>query len=178
MPDRLMAEWPRLLPGYDWAPAYWAVRRAKRKLSMPDLMPAPPRGILIHSGDEGPGTAEYAWTDDARYWAHFAWSRTRGRYVQTDYLDAWAPHGGYCNGYSIGIEMPGPDEQNPRPERQRILTVALVRELVEALPSIRWISGHQFIDAEKHDPGPGVTADWWDGLGLDVRWSWQGRGLR
>jgi hypothetical protein len=175
---RPMAEWPRLLPGYDWRPAFWATRRARRGLSTPYLMPDPPRGILIHSGDRAAGTAEWCWQDEARYWAHFAWWAARGCYVQTDWLDIWAPHGGYVNPYAIGIEMPGPAAQNPRPERQRVQTVALVREIVEALPSIRWISGHQWIDEHKTDPGPGVDASWWEGLGLDVRWSWQGKGLR
>jgi hypothetical protein len=170
-------EWPDLLPGVEYRPAYWATRRRERRLPTLDLLPKPPEGIVIHSGQDGPGTAEWAWRKEARYWAQLAWWAARGRYVHTDTLRAWAPHGGPYNSRTIGIELPGPAAENPRPAGHREATVALVRLLVAALPSIRWITGHQFIQSTKRDPGPGVTADWWDGLGLEVHWTWVGSGL-
>jgi hypothetical protein len=166
-----------LLPGYDYKPAYWATRRKERGLHTPDGMVKPPTGILIHSGAQGPGTAQWAWKPAARYWAQFAWDADRECYVATDYLTAWAPHGGQYNGVSIGIEMPGPWTLNQRPVEQRESTVRLVRDILAEVPSIRWITGHEFVEAIKDDPGPGVTADWWDGLGLDVHWHWVGSAL-
>jgi len=34
-----------------------------------------------------------------------------------------------------------------------------------------------FFDKAKQDPGPGVKPEWFDGLGLDVKWEWVGRSL-
>ena len=169
----LPAEWPDRLPGYEWRPAHWALKRKERGLSTPPLLPAPPPGILIHSGSTGEGTAEWAWSRSARYWAQFAWSSTLRRYVQTDWLTAWAPHGGALNRWSIGIETPHHPGQGGD---HREATIRLVRELTGALGS-EWITGHRFGDHDKRDPSEIVTADWWAGLGLRTYWTWQGEGF-
>lgn len=163
-----MAEWPSELPGYLQLPAYHA-------LVLPALEEPPP-GIMIHSGDEGEGTAEWAWNQAARFFAHFAWSTTHRQYVQTCSLRLRAPHAGAYNGW-IGIEMPGPWHRNPRPPEQRKAVRALVRELHAALPSTQLLTGHRWVERKKMDPGPGVEASWWDGLGLEVHWRWVGREL-
>lgn len=166
---QMIAEWPDLLPGYDWRPAARA-GKAGRLL-------APPVGIVIHSGDKGAGTAEWAWKPEAGCWAHFAWSSTLGRYVQTERMDRRAYHAPPYNGCSLGIEMPGPAAANPRPPEQREAVRHLVAEMMAAIPSLRWITGHQWITHDRQDPGPGVTGDWFDGLGLEVHWRWVGGGL-
>lgn len=165
------AEWPDLLPGYDWRPAFWSTRRRDRRLPTPDLLPAPPRGILLHSGDLGRGTAQWAWRRDALYWAHWAWDAVRCCYVQTDSLHSWAPHGGTLNQWTWGIETPhhpGADDS------YRDQTVRLVRDLRDQ--GAEWITCHRFVDHGKRDPGEVVTADWFAELGLRLYWGWQGEG--
>jgi hypothetical protein len=165
--------WPERLDGYDWAPAYWAERRAGRGLKTPDRLPMRPTGIVIHSGATGEGTAEWAQREDgaAQFWAHFAWSSHLGRYVQTDSLHAWAPHAARLNRYSWGLETPHHPGQDGTHREE---TVELVRRLVEL--GAQWITGHRFVERTKRDPGECVTADWWDGLGLRVHWAWVGQG--
>lgn len=167
----VMSAWPSRLPGYDWRPAYWATRRKERNLSTPSQLPVLPMGILIHSGDAGTGTAQWAWRPEARYWAHFAWDRTRRCYVQTDWLTAWAPHGGALNRWSWGIETPHYPGQDGEFRYQTVALVAALRDL-----GAEWITGHRFGDHGKRDPGEVVTADWWQELGLRVYWEWQGMG--
>jgi len=173
-----------LLPNYQYLPAWWATRRKLRRLPTPDKLPGPPVGIVLHSGEKGPGTAEWAWKTDkttglgaAWFWAQFAWWHKKGCFVQTDFLDAWAPHGGFYNQFSIGLELPGPFYLDPRPEEHRLATVKLVTDLVTFCPTICWLTGHMFFDKAKQDPGPGVKPEWFDGLGLDVKWEWVGRSL-
>jgi hypothetical protein len=167
----MTADWPERLPGYDWLPAYWATRRAERGLVTPDLLPARPTGILIHSGDSSAGTAQWAWRPEARFWAHFAWDRRACCYVQTDSLTSWAPHGGAFNRWCWGIETPHYPGSG---DAFRADTVELVRQL--AARGAGWITGHRFIAHHKRDPGEVVTGDWWDGLGLRVYWEWAGEG--
>ena len=160
-----------LLPGYDWRPAHWATRRRARGLTTPDLLPAPPTGIVIHSGSTGAGTAQWAWRAAARLWAHFAWDAIGRCYVATDYLDAWAPHAGPLNRWTWGIETP---HHPGAGDEYRDQTVELVRRLAER--GAVWLTAHRFVDHDKRDPGSAVTADWWDGLGLRVYWTWSGEG--
>jgi len=164
-------DWPGRLPGYDWRPAYWATRRKARRLSTPAELPARPTGILIHSGDAGTGTAQWAWREEARFWGHFAWDRARHCYVQTDWLTAWAPHGGALNRWTWGIETPHHPGQDGEHQGD---TVELVRQLVAR--GAQWITAHRFVDHGKRDPGSVVTADWWTGLGLRTYWEWSGEG--
>lgn len=181
-----------LLPGYEYRPAWWCAtpsRRKLRKLPTPDKRPTPPIGIVLHSGDKGPGTAEWAWKVDkttglgmAWFWAHFAWWHRWNHFVQTDYLDAWAPHGGIYNQYAIGIELPGPYHLDPRPDFHRIRTVQLVKDIISFCPTVGWpiplwLTGHKFFDHEKKDPGPGVKPDWFNDLPIDVKLEWVGESL-
>lgn len=166
-----------LLRGYSYCPAYWALspeRRARRALPGAAFFTgAQPSGIVIHSGADGPGTAEWAWKPEARYWAHFAWHHGAHTYVQTEDLRRCAPHVGSLNRFSWGIEMPGPwDEEHVDPFVRRA-TVALVRQLVDLGP--HWLTGHEMVEDGKHDPGPRVTADWWSEMpGLSVYWTHMG----
>lgn len=181
-----------LLPQYEWRPAWWCstpARRKLRKLPTPDKLLAAPIGIVLHSGEKGPGTAEWAWKVDrttglgmAWYWAHFAWWHAKKCYVQTDYLDAWAPHGGIYNRYAIGVEMAGPWNLDPRPDEHRIATVQLVKDIISFCPTVGWatplwLTGHMCFDKNKFDPGPGVKADWFNELVIDVRLEWVGESL-
>jgi len=168
MASGLVPEWSAFLEGYDYRPAAHAAETL--------VLHEPPPGIVVHSGESGAAVAEWAWRDQARFFAHFAWSATLARYVQTCSMTRRAPHAGPYNGW-LGVEMPGPFSQNPRSPECREATVDLVYAIVQAVPSVRMITGHQFIDHAKRDPGPGVSAEWWDGLGLEVTWRWVGRGL-
>lgn len=161
--------WPNLLHGYQYKPAF-------NSLENPRYINKSPQGIIIHSGEMGEGVAEWAWKKEAKYWAHFAWSRTLKEYVQTDLMRHRAPHAGKYNDW-LGIEMPGPASLNPRPEIQREDLRKLICAVIEAVSTIKIITAHQFINIKKHDPGPGVDALWFDGLGLDVRWEWVGKSL-
>lgn len=162
-----MPGWPDALTGYSQVLAYWASRRKERNLPTPTALPRKPRGILLHSGDHGPGTAQWAWKKEAKYWAHFAFDSKSGLYVQTDYLTSWAPHGGGLNQYSIGIETP---HFPGCPDKYKDLTIKLVSDLIAAL-GIEWITCHRFIEAKKQDPSKDyVKADWFVGLPLRLYW--------
>jgi len=77
---------------------------------------------------------------------------------------------GGVNARSIGIELPGPARAISRSDSERDLLRGLLTDLRDALPSLIYLTGHQWIDPRKRDPGPGVTAEWFDGLGFEVFW--------
>ena len=179
-------DWPDFLgPPYDYAPAYWMAtpqRRiawaAKHHQSL-DLV-ARPRGILVHSGSSGENTAGWAHNPAAEWFAHFAYDSQRQVYEQTASLRARAPHGGILNAHAWGIEScHHPADVRHKPPRwqaqdgtHREQTVELVRRLVEL--GAEWVTAHRFVDREKRDPGPCVTADWFADMGLRVYWAWVG----
>lgn len=159
---------PKFLEGYTWAPAYWATRRKERGLKTPDKLPRKPKGILIHSGANGRGTAQWAWRAEAKFWAHFAFDSTKTVYVQTDYLDSWCPHGGGLNQFSWGVETA--HYTGVQNDDYKDLTVALVEKLVGQ--GAEWVTCHKFIEpTRKFDPGSIVTADWFAHLPLRMYWN-------
>lgn len=163
---------PETLPGYEVKLAYWAARRAERRalaghqIKTPIKFPVQPKGLLLHSGAGGIGTAEWAWQepdldgddDDlgALYWAHAAFSRKLKRYFLTDYLWAWCPHGGGLNRFAYGVETPHYPGCDPRLYKDQ--TIAIVAAFVSV--GVEWITCHKYIEPKKRDPGPCVTADW------------------
>lgn len=156
---------PEALPGYEYKPAYAVIHNSKSIRPFKEV----PKGIVIHSGDVGPGTAEFAWMKECKFFAQMAWWASKKKYVFTSPLNMVAPHAGPgYNDVSIGIEMPGP--WNGDRSYAKDQTIQLVKDLKSVLPWLEWITGHKFINDNKKDPGPKVTADWWDGLGLDIRW--------
>jgi N-acetyl-anhydromuramyl-L-alanine amidase AmpD len=70
------------------------------------------------------------------------------------------------NARSIGIELPGPWNQDPRPQFQYSLLRDLLSTLRAEIPTLIYITGHKFIAKNKKDPGPGVRRDWVEGLGF------------
>lgn len=177
-----------LLPGIEWRPAYWALRRRERRLPTPARLPARPRGLLAHSGELGQNTAAWARRGDgtaahpngaARFWAQLAYDADRGAYVHTDSLDAWSPHGGPLNRWTLGVEtchFTGDHRHAPQDGSHRDQTVELFQRLAILLDGDGFVVGHRFIERDKRDPGSAVTADWFSGSGLRVYWSWQGEG--
>jgi hypothetical protein len=160
-----IADIPDILSGYEYKPAYAITHNPKSIRPFKEV----PVGIVIHSGDMGPGTAEFAWMKECKFFAQMAWWASKKKYVFTGPLNMVAPHAGAgYNDASVGIEMPGPYNGNREYAKEK--TIQLVKDLKEALPFLMWITGHQFINDGKRDPGPFVKADWWEGLGLDVRW--------
>lgn len=166
-----IAQIPDRLPGYAWLPAKHA--------ESSKMFVAPPVLVVIHSGSNSPGVAEYMATvpDGRMVSAHFSWSAKRSSLVQQVSLRREAWHAGgsawtgqRANALSIGIELPGPWKSNPRSEREQLQIRTLLANLKLAIPALRWLTGHQFI-ANKTDPGPGVTPAWFEGLGYDIVWS-------
>jgi N-acetyl-anhydromuramyl-L-alanine amidase AmpD len=165
-----MLEWPARLPGLDWLPAKYHGRKFRK---IPWL-------VVIHSGSFSDNVAEYlhAPPDGRKVSTHFSWSRKKGYFVQQVDLDtvAWHVGGsrfrgqGRLNWCSIGIELPGPWRQSPRPMVQRDLLRSLLGNLKDAMPCLDTLTAHQFIDENKRDPGPGVDASWFEGLGFEVVW--------
>jgi N-acetyl-anhydromuramyl-L-alanine amidase AmpD len=160
------------LAGYDWLKARWADYGKPFKES--------PVLVVIHSGATAPGVAEYLnrVPDGRKVSAHFSWSSRRGLFVQQVELGRESWHAGgttwlgrRTNSVSISVELPGPWRTNPRSPRERELLRELLRALCPALPSLRWVVGHEHLSSAKRDPGPGVGSDWFEGLGLDVVWS-------
>jgi N-acetyl-anhydromuramyl-L-alanine amidase AmpD len=173
-----LAEWPKRLDHIDWMPAKHAFSSRFFK--------EPPDLVVIHSGATGVGVAEYLVTvaDDREVSAHFSWSAVRDRFVQQVELDREAWHAGKhsvfhgarsVNARSIGIELPGPAAATVRDPDQREQLRGLLVDLRDALPSLVSLTGHQWISLKRWDPGPGVTAGWFDGLGYDVYWTKRAR---
>lgn len=174
---------PVLLPGYKLRMAYWAARREARRTLPGHPLTTPfnvngkrRRGLLIHSGAKGIGTAEWAWRVAnlekkdfaALFWAHLAFSGVEECYFQTDYLNSWAPHGGGLNRFAYGIETPHHPGCDPVLYRDK--TVAAVGAFVEHA-GVEWITCHRFIDPKnKFDPSPCVTADWFVHLPVRIYW--------
>lgn len=189
-------EWPALLPGYFWLPCYWA-EAGKPFKGPPTLLVvhsgsvAPwvaeymtnPLGV---QGQPGAVKVGNRWLRQVA--AHFCWysgreSKVRRGLVLPPYKDgfvqqvslrrqAWHAGGSRCRGRgavnsrSIGVELPGP-ASGPRNPRQRSRFRRLVSDLQAALPSLRHWTRHSDVDRGKRDPGPGFTAEWMDGLGME-----------
>lgn len=121
-----------------------------------------PTGIVFHSGDHRAAVAEAALQMDVSY--HCAHHAGLGRIVQLVDLDRRAWHAGAAGNAWIGVAVPGPDEQTPRPDSQRDDVREVVRKIKEAVPSVIWWCRHSDIEAGKGDPGPGFLDSWMDGL--------------
>jgi N-acetyl-anhydromuramyl-L-alanine amidase AmpD len=145
---------------------------------------APPRLIVLHSGDKRASVAEYLLAPDAPVSAHFAWSTGAGGLVQMVPLDREAMHAGCgtavkcsyhrrgecmggrydgqrINAISWGIELPGPWDQQ-RDESQHRQLMALLSELTMRAP-IEVIAAHSALCKNRRDPGPGLD---WDRLSV------------
>jgi N-acetyl-anhydromuramyl-L-alanine amidase AmpD len=59
----------------------------------------------------------------------------------------------------------------PYPEAQIVATVQLLAELKHAIPTLRYVTGHEDIRHGKLDPGPAWPWERLEGLGLQ-RWWW------
>jgi len=131
-----------------------------------------PDMLVVHSGATAPGVAEYLVSRDAvarSVSCHFAWSTGFDGLVQMVSLQKQANHARGFNLFSIGIELPGPMEQDPRPEEQRIEFRHLVTLLLVEVPSIKRVTTHAHLDPDRRrDPGPGFTRDWVEGFGLKI----------
>jgi len=77
---------------------------------------------------------------------------------------------GAVNARAIHIELPGPADAHERPDVQREALRGLLLDLRDCLPSLKYLTAHQWIDKRKRDPGPAVDAGWFAGLGFEVYW--------
>lgn len=135
---------------------------------LPDLATARVYGERIHHAASGTGNAGHYYIE------------TDGRVHQWVPLDRVAHHVRGHNSGSIGIELCNPGRYPdwfdtrrqimtaPYPDAQIDALIALLEALCEALPSPRWVSGHEMLDTErvpasndpaqrvyrKRDPGP------------------------
>lgn len=158
-------DWHDPMSHYPWMPAKFAGTRGAFQKD--------PVAIVIHSGAKGRGVAEWFRSKFNRrpYWTMFAWSSRLSGFAQCDGLRQTTGHvGHWWNDHSIGIELPGPWRQDPRSRWQKESLLALIATLVEVYPSIKLITGHEFISPKKRDPGPGVDATWFSDTGLIAVW--------
>ena len=141
-----------------------------------------PTLVVVHSGSRSPRVAEYIhrMPDGRKVSTHFSWHGGKGLFVQQVPLTRQAWHVGGSrflddprrpNIYSYGIELPGP-WRGERDDRQRRFLRALLRQLRCFCGPSPFLTGHEMIDPRKRDPGPGVTASWFQGLGYRVVWEW------
>jgi hypothetical protein len=150
--------WPSKLTGYPYKPAFWENKLTHRLEKIPG-------GIVIHSGEYGEGTAEWAWKPLAIYFPHFAWSQKNQMYYQTCDMHLRAPHAGNFNHW-IGVEMPGPYNKERRKE-VLFKTRVLIRDLMAVIPSMKQFAFHSWLNKKKRDPGI-VEASLFEGLGLEA----------
>lgn len=156
------------------------------------LFQNPPTLLVIHSGQSGPGIAEYFINPveklpDGSFQerivsAHLAYSATRNEFVQCVPLNRVAWHVGgsrylgnrRLNFCSIGVELPGPYDAH-----RGIIELGKFRYLVESLlrrmPTLKTAVRHCDIDAKKKDPGDGFEWSWLSGFGLDLPFSLAGK---
>ncbi len=163
-----VSELPTLLTEYPYLPAKYAGGFFRQ---VPTL-------VVLHSGDTSTGVAEYfqAPADNRIVSAHFAWSSTQNGFAQCVPLNTVAWHAGgsvfqgqkKLNARSVGIELPGPAALKVRPALQRDALRALLSTLQAQIPNLTTITKHSSIQEGKKDPGPGVTDDWFTGLGYKL----------
>lgn len=130
-----------------------------------------PEGIVVHSGASADWVAEAALKNaqgpDKPESYHFAWSREAEQIVQLVSLRRRAWHAGPEGNSWLGIALAGPWTLDPRPDAERLDFRALLQELQVAFAGeLRWWCRHSEITRAKKDPGPGVTAAWFEGSGL------------
>lgn len=71
-----------------------------------------------------------------------------------------------CNDFSIGIELEGTDDQAYSDDQMQGLA-ALCEALAQAMPSLRYVTGHAMIaPGRKTDPGPFFN---WHGLSIQFK---------
>jgi len=152
MPEPMLLAWPTLLD------AYGIPYEPDDDLHLFKPFVRPPEGIVVHSGDKGEGVGEYITNDPTRYAYHAAWFRWRGL-VQIAPLNLRVHHGGAGNDW-LSVALSGPWHQDPRrlEELQALLHFCIVARAVYS-PHLRYWCRHSDYDADKKDPGPGVTED-------------------
>ncbi|MEJ2382819.1 MAG: N-acetylmuramoyl-L-alanine amidase [Xanthomonadales bacterium] len=159
---------------------------------LPDLATARAYGERIHYPESGTGNAGHYYIEHD------------GRVHQWVPLNRIAHHVRGYNPRSVGIELCNPGRYpdwfdsrhqamtEPYPEAQIDALIDLLQNLLDTLPSLGWISGHEVLDTarvpasddperrvyRKRDPGPlfpwsrvlaAVGLDWYDPAGADPR---------
>ena len=141
------------LEGYIWMPAHRAGKRGEFKQA--------PVALVAHSGWRAAHVAEWFQRRIARNWTTFAWTKGHGCIAQCDLINQTTQHAGrFWNDFSIGVELPGPWRQNPRPQEQADELIRVARDCVAIYPSIVLATTHRSITKSKRDPGPGFRPEW------------------
>jgi len=160
--DGIVVPWTRILKpyGYDYEP--------DDDLAHYKLLTEVPTGIVIHSGAKSARVGPYIINDPTAYAYHAAWFPGRG-IVQTAPLNLRVSHGGVGNCW-FGLGLSGPYGQDPRSaaEVADLIRFCVTLKVLFA-PRMRFWCGHQDYDANKKDPGPGVTTEIMASAGLE--WS-------
>lgn len=154
-----LLEWPDKLPGRIWVPGERDFSRQRK----------PPKGIVIHSGDIGPGLLVASLRMGISY--HFVNSVSHNCLVQIVSLQDRAWHGGSLGNDDIGIAISGPDEQLIRSPHEKADFRLLVLQLQNAFNwSLERYKCHSDYDENKSDPGPGFDPTWVEGFNLQLRY--------
>ena len=143
-----------------------------------------PHMLIIHSAVIGQNPAKYfldpieKTKDGKPYWnkvsAHLSYCAPIGDYALSVPLNYVAWHAGHTatwrgqsriNYYSLSMELPGPIAA-PRTQEQHDQVRSTVARLMELVPSLRSVQGHQDIKPTKPDPGPNFDWSCLEGLGL------------
>ncbi len=152
-----------------------------------------PEVLVIHSGDHRPDLAGYLANpidqepEDPHapgapihckdgHWrrqvaTHGAWDPRLQQIVQMVglELEAWGTGSSVWDGkvvqrIGVHVELSGPYSQAQRSAVEIAELQRFARGVVALKPTVaRWIT-HQQIDPHKHDPGPGLPADWAEGI--------------
>ena len=169
-----MIQWITRLPELEWYPARW--------FDKTDAFSMPPILLVVHSGAQFPGVAEYEHKNggypepDGRFMHtcyHIAWSAVKSDFVQQVDLDHQAWHAGgskwsvrpgvRVNTLSLSIALPGP-YQAERPAQMLDSVHHIAERLVCEIPSLKYWVRHSDIDHNKKDPGPHFQDTLFDGL--------------
>jgi hypothetical protein len=166
------------LSQYPYIPCYWFISRSTRH---PLFVGGDPKIVVCHCGssrEDLNGYMDNPETDSndklgvkcpgGRYRRqvsiHFAWSPSRHEFVQKLPLNRCAWHVGdvHWQGFrvqdlSYGIEGPGPWDRT-RGAEEMDAWIRLLTALKLNAPGLEYIVGHQSLDSNKKDPGPGF--DW------------------
>ncbi len=129
--------------------------------------------LVVHSGAKGRNVAKFIHENRNKKYAsyHVAWSENLQEFVQCVPFNRRAYHvkgslgvfegRKHVNGFSIGIALPGPYDQE-FPDYVKEKFIRAVSDILIEVPTLKIVVRHKDIQKNKKDPGMGFMWNWLD----------------